>query len=286
MAEQDSLSAQSLTPRSKRYLLVIFLLVLPVMLLLRWDASTWLSAQVDAMIEQSAMDLHYSKVELAGLGVRLHDIRVQRADLVEINVETVVISLSLTHLLTGTLAADVDMLWFDNTLSGSVYQSDEHIYIEDIAAEVDWLKLLDVQQQLPFRASGVMHVVGDVAWHKNTGKPVSGKLELGWTDAMLGLATPEFALGDYVLDVYSDSSKQATWQWHIQGGKDVALAGEGMFYTTQALLQQWTMTGVLDVNIDASNATLSMMGQAFTGSNQAKIRLSGPLLRPQTQVIR
>jgi len=272
--------------RSKRSLALLFVLVLPVMMFLRWDASPWLDQQVQTLSQQAGVQISYEQLFWRGWAIHAEQVTLSQSDLHSIKCDSLDVSLSISQLFSGHLAADIRLLWLNNPIALTVYQDGDLLHIDDVQADIDLLNLVDIQQNIPFRVSGKLDLQGSEAVDKSNGQAREGQLQLVWSQAMAGLAVPEFSLGDYTVDVYSDAANNAAWHWQLQGGEDVALQGKGMLDIQQPLLQQWTIHGVLDVQVDAANATLSMMLQAFTGSNKAKIRISGPLLRPQTQVVR
>ncbi|MDX8382798.1 MAG: hypothetical protein R8M45_01875 [Ghiorsea sp.] len=270
---------------TKGYLLGLFLFSLPIFMLIQWDISPWLATKVNAAAKSAGLELSYKQLSLSGFGVHFQELKVSQGDKLSIALDEFDASLSFSSLFSGTLAADVELVWLANPVSFTIAQSDEHILLSHLNSHIDLLNLFDIQQNMALRASGIMRAKGEVSIHKTSMLPTMVNLSVNWSQAKAGLTSPEFALGDYQLQLKSNEEEKQPWIWDISGGEAIALNGKGNIALLAENIQRSNITGVVDIAVDPSNATLSMMIQAFTGSSKAKLRISGNLSSPRTQVV-
>jgi len=277
------MSETTTKPLSKRFLITLFFIALPIFIFIRWDSSAWVGAQVQQAASDAGYQLSYSDLSVSGLGVKLQDVRVQQQQNI-LELDSLEISPSFSTLISGDVGADVEASWLGNPISASVSSSDDLLMLTNIDAMVDVSRIQNLN--IPAELAGLMHLQGDLVLQQNTGLPQSGKLQLTWNQAKAGLAAPEFTLGDYTLDLNSVDDVSQPWQWTIAGGSGVALNGSGTVLPTTPDPKLWLVNGLVDTNIDNSNPSLAMMMQSMMGSTKAKFRISGSLGAPRTDIVR
>jgi len=274
------------SPATTRFLLILFLLSLPLFMLMRWDISPWLNQQIDSAAKDSGIILEYEHVTISGIGLSFDNITINQANKNSIRLDQLQVSLSVSKLFTGALAANINALWLANPIALTIMQADGNIEIFDLNANIDLLNLADIQQQLPLRATGMVKITGNISIQQSTMLPAQASLDIAWNKAEAGLSAPEFQLGDYLLNIQNGEDANQAWDWNISGGTDVALDGKGRISLQPNNIQQSNISGTVDINVSPNNATLAMMVQAFAGSSKAKIRLSGSIASPRTNIVR
>ena len=277
------MSTTTTKPLSKRFLIILFFIALPIFIFMRWDSSTWLDAQVQRAASDAGYQLTYTDLDVSGVTVHLQNVHIQQQQN-SLDLDSLNISPSLSSLMSGTLGANINASWLGNPISASVSSSDNLLTLTNIDAIIDVSRVQNLN--IPAELAGLMHLQGDLVLQQNTGLPQSGKLQLTWNQAKAGLATPEFTLGDYTLNLNSVEDVKQPWQWTIAGGSGVALNGSGTLLPTMPDPKQWLINGLVDTEIDNSNPSLAMMMQSMMGSTKAKFRISGSLGAPRTDIVR
>ncbi len=277
------MSTTTTKPLSKRFLIILFFIALPIFIFMRWDSSTWLDAQVQRAASDASYQLTYTDLDVSGLTVRLQNVHLQQQQN-SLDLDSLEISPSFSNLISGNLGADVEASWLGNPISASVSSSDNLLTLTNIDAMIDVSRVQNLN--IPAQLAGLMHLQGHVMVQQNTGLPQSGELQLTWNQAKAGLAAPEFTLGDYTLNLNSVEDIKQPWQWTIAGGSGVALNGSGTLLPTMPDPKQWLINGLVDTEIDNSNPSLAMMMQSMMGSTKAKFRISGSLGAPRTDIVR
>jgi len=277
------------TPSSKRFLFILFIVALPIFIFLRWDSSTWLSAQVQQAASEQGYHLNYDSVNLSGLGLYFKNIQVSQIsqpNVPPIECEQLGVSLSISNLFSGALAADIDALWETNPISFTAAQQNEFIDITNIEALIDVSRLDKYTANLMAKVSGLVSVQGALSIDPNKQLLHSAHLNSSWAQAMAGLSQPEFTLGDYHFELNSLEDINQPWQWAIKGGSGLGLHGSGTLSPFNPDPQFWHFSGNIDLQADNTNPTLAAMLQAYAGSNQAKVRLTGTFSNPRMDIIR
>ncbi|MDX8381569.1 MAG: hypothetical protein R8M14_05600 [Ghiorsea sp.] len=269
---------------SKRFLITTFLIALPIFILIRWDSTSWFSNKVNQAATQAGVDLKYKHLNVSNLALILTDVVIQQRGKTPIQIEELKLSPSFSALFSASLAAEVDALWLDNPISAQVSSSNNILDISAIDAMLDMSRVKNLN--IPAQLSGLVHITGDIKFDQSKNLPQQGLIHATWSQAMAGLAAPEFNLGDYAFDLNSLEDVSQPWQWEISGGSGVALNGTGTVSPTTPLPEQWLINGLVDAKIDQSNPSLSMMMQSMMGSNQAKLKISGSLGAPRTDIVR
>ncbi len=277
------MSAITTKPLSKRFLITLFFIALPIFIFMRWDSSIWLDAQVQQAASDAGYQLTYTDLDVSGLTVHLQNVHIQQQQN-SLDLDSLEISPSFSTLISGDLGADINASWLGNPISASVSSSDDLLTLTNIDAMIDVSRIQNLN--IPAQLAGLMHLQGFVMVWQNTGLPQSGELQLTWNQAKAGLAAPEFTLGDYTLNLNSVEDIKQPWQWTIAGGSGVALNGSGTLLPTMPDPKQWLINGLVDTEIDNANPSLSMMMQSMMGSTKAKFRISGSLGAPRTDIVR
>ncbi|MDQ7004974.1 MAG: hypothetical protein Q9N67_08715 [Ghiorsea sp.] len=253
-------------------------------MMIRWDASSFLRSQVDAAAQQAGYTLNYDHVAISGMGIVFEPLSIQQGQQASIKLDKLQLSLALSQLFSGTLALDIDAIWQGNPIHTNVAQNQGVLLLSNIDAQVDMSHLNALQ--IPAQLSGIIQLKGDISLLDNTGLPQSGKLHLTWNQAKAGLSSPEFTLGDYTLELASQTDAAQPWQWVIAGGSGVSLHGSGTLFPNHPDPKYWSTSGLVEAKIDNSNPSLSMMMQSMMGSTQAKLQISGTLGLPRTEIVR
>ncbi len=277
------MSAAIAKPLSTRFLITLFIIVLPIFIVIRWDSSTWLDTQIQQAASDAGYQLTYSDLSVSGLSLRLQHVHIQQQQNT-LNLDSLEISPSLSSLMSGILGADIVASWLGNPISASISSDNDLLILSNIDAMVDVSRIEKLN--IPAQLAGLMHLQGDLVLQQGNGLPHSGKLNLTWNQAKAGLAQPEFTLGDYTMDLNSVQDATQPWQWTIAGGSGVSLQGSGTVLPTMPDPKQWLVNGLIETKIDNSNPSLSMMMQSMMGSTQAKFRISGSLEAPRTDIVR
>ncbi len=272
---------------SWRLLLGVFALALLVFTAMRWDYSTHISNWISQRIQQAATNagytITYQDMQISGLSLDLSQVHIQNKQQ-SIALDTLNISPAFSRLLTGELAANASLSWLNNPISFNLSQQDDQIAFTDIDAVVDVSRMEGLN--IPAKLAGIVQATGELALNQNTGLPKHGVLHITWNQAMAGLATPEFTLGDYQADINSVDDESQPWQWQIAGGSGVSLDGSGTVLPSMPDPKQWLVNGLVETKIGDSNPSLAMMMQSMMGSKQAKLRISGSLGAPRTDIVR
>jgi len=269
---------------SWRLLISLFIIALLIFTAVRWDYSAWISNQVDDAAKQAGIDLSYQDLGISGLGISLSDVIIRQQGKLPIALDEVTVSASLSALMSGALGADIEAQWLGNPISASLSRDNDLIHVSNIDAMVDISRVDNLN--IPAKLSGLIHITGDITLDQAKNLPKQGAIHATWTKAMAGLAAPEFTLGDYDMDLNSAEDEAQPWQWTIAGGSGVALQGSGTILPSMPDPKQWLVNGMVDTNIDNSNPSLAMMMQSMMGSTQAKLRISGSLGAPRTDIVR
>lgn len=275
---------EAVKPFSIRLLVSVFIISLLVFMLLRWDVSSLLRHQIDHAAKQAGYTLIYDDVSVSGLGIALQPITIQQGKALGIQLDKLLLSPSFAQLTSGNLGLDVNTTWLGNPISATVVQEGDVIQLFNMDAMIDVSRLDGLN--IPAQLSGLAHLQGELQLLQSTGQPQSGTLALTWNNAKAGLAAPEFTLGDYQVNINSADDVSQPWQWTIAGGSGVALHGSGTLLPNNSDPKRWAVTGLVDANIDNSNPSLAMMMQGMMGSNQTKLRISGSLGAPRTDIVR
>jgi len=269
---------------SKKFLITIFLIALPIFLLMRWDSTSWVSTKVNQATSQAGLDLTYKHLDTSGLALELTDVVIQQRGQAPINFEKIKLTPSFSALFSASIAAEVEALWQGNPVSARLSSSNNILDVSAIDVMLDMSRIKNLN--IPAQLSGLVHITGDIGLDPQKNLIKKGDIHATWLQAKAGLVTPEFSLGDYNFDLNSVEDASQPWQWTVSGGSGVALNGKGTVLPATPQPEQWIITGLLDAEIDKTNPSLSMMMQSMMGSNQAKLKISGSLGAPRTDIVR
>ncbi len=268
---------------SNRSLIIVFIFALALFTALRWDITPWVERQVQQAATQAGYQLRYDTLRITGLGVRMDKLHVQKQR-DSLQLDTLHITPAWRALMSGILATNINAVWQGNPISATFSRDENVIIIDDLDAVIDASRLDALN--IPAKLAGMMHVQGHLSLAQHTGMPQAGELHLTWQQAKAGLAAPEFTLGDYTLSISSADQVTQPWQWRVDGGSGVALSGSGTLTPNGQNPQAWQINGVVDVNIGNANPSLAMMMQSALGQKHAKVRISGSLGTPRTDIVR
>jgi len=274
-----------MTPLSNRRLITLFLIALPIFILLRWDFSAWVEQQVQQAASQNQVRLQYDTFNISGLGLTLTNLSVAQAGNKAIKADSLHTSLSLASLFAAKLGVDVEIVWQQNPISCTISQSGDLVAIDNIDAQIkaDDLKLL--LPNLIAALAGNIELTGNAVVNPITQKAEAININAAWLGAQAGLGTPQFQLGDYQLQLNSDTDPTQPWAWSISGGNSLAIDGKGLLNTQDNDPMRWGLSGQAGLTVDDSNPTLTMMIKTFAGGNKAKMRLSGTLATPRADIL-
>ncbi len=277
------MSQDTIPTHSWRLLSGIFILALLVFTAIRWDYSAWMSQHIQQAVKHAGYTIRYQDMHLSGTSLNLSQVHIQNQQH-SIALDTLHISPAFSRLLTGELAANISLSWQNNPISFTLAQHQDELTFTDIDAVVDVSRIKNLN--IPAKLAGVVRVTGELSLNPDTGLPKHGALHITWNGAMAGLATPEFTLGDYQADIHSTDDEKQPWLWQVTGGSGVSLNGSGTVLPHVADPKQWLVNGLVEIQIDNSNPSLAMMMQSMMGSQQAKLRISGSLGAPRTDMVR
>jgi len=268
---------------SNRALILTFLLSLLIFSGIRWDITPWIEQRITQAARQAGYQLYYDSLHISGFTLTLEKVHIQKQQN-SIMLDNLHIKPAWSLLITGTPGADIRAVWQGNPISTSLSRQDDMLTLSDIDAVIDANRLEPLK--LPVKLSGIMHLQGHLSLQQSTGLPTTGKLNLTWQQAAAGLSQPEIALGDYTASISNTEGQKQPWQWQVSGGSSVALDGSGTLAPQGIAPNMWPISGLVDVRVDKSNPTLSMMMQGALGSDEAKVRISGSLGAPRTDMVR
>ncbi len=277
------MSQETIPTHSWRLLSGIFILALLVFTAIRWDYSAWTSQHIQQAAKNAGYTITYQDMQIVGLSLDLSQVLIQSKQQ-SIALDTLHISPAFSRLLTGELAANITLSWQNNPVSFSISQQQGELTFTHIDAVVDVSRIKNLN--IPAKLAGIMQVTGELTLNQNTGLPQHGALHITWNQAMAGLTTPEFTLGDYQANINSVDDENQPWRWQIAGGSGVSLEGSGTILPNMPDPKQWLVNGLVEIQIDNSNPSLAMMIQSMMGSQQAKLRISGSLGAPRTDMVR
>jgi len=271
---------------SKRTLFFIFILALLVFSLLRWDMSSWLSAQIQQAAKQTGMNIQYEHISVTGFTVQLNQLKISKSNILSIQVQELKVSLAWDALLSGELGVNIESLWQTNPLSFTIIQQGDRLQIQHIDAVLDISRIPQLTTSIPARVSGVVKISGDIRINPNTQQLEGGNLDITWNQAKAGLTQPKFTLGDYQINIFNDQKNNQPWHWDILGGSGVALKGNGTLLPQSPNPQSWPISGLISAKVDQTNPSLAMMVQSMMGTTENSLRISGTLGKPRTEIVR
>lgn len=277
--------SKTYTPLSNRRLITLFLVVLPIFLILRWDFSAWIEHQIQQVASQNQVHLQYDTFKVSGLGLSFTNLSLSQGGSIPITADSLQASLSLSALFAAKIGVDVGAVWHKNPVHCTLSQHGNLVAIDNINAQI---KANDLQLLFPnliAALAGSIELSGNAVVNPTTQKAEIINIDAAWLNAEAGLGSPQFQLGDYQLQLNSNTDPSQPWSWAIHGGSSLAIDGKGLLDTQNNDPMRWGLSGQAGLSVDDSNPTLTMMIKTFTGGNQAKMRLSGTLATPRADIL-
>lgn len=269
---------------SNRFLFGLFFITLPLFIAIRWDYSSFIDAKIRSTA--TGAGVNYEQVAFSGLSLVFTNIQLNKAGLPQLQLKEAVISPSFSKLFTGDIGASIAFSWNNNPIALDASLQGELLELSNIDASIDLETTSELQQDFIAKASGMVSAQGSLLLNQQTQQLQAADLSLSWTGAKAGLASPEFDLGNISAQLQSSEEVNKPWNWKVQGEPAITLSGTGTLNPENPNPKLWPISGEIEVAIGDNNPTLAMMLQSFAGNKQAKIRLSGTLSNPRTDIIR
>ncbi|MDQ6953057.1 MAG: type II secretion system protein N [Mariprofundaceae bacterium] len=262
---------------SWRILWAVFGMGLFVFIAIRWDVTPWLRQKIDTAIAQQHLDLTYRSLERHGLHITLHQVQFKDPRMPQtLLLDDVDVSPDVLPLLHGKISAHVhiqnDFMDIKSLLSFKNNQLD----VKDLDASLDvaaiqtWLAL-----PLPAHAQGQLHLDGSLTMDVYSGIPQSTDLTAHWQQAGIHMMSQQYPLGDYTLKT---KMIEQNIQWHIMGGKELMVQGEGSTHIATTPLPQWELQGNIKIQAEKSSPLAT-----FLTDSERHLKLSGNIGHPQWQ---
>lgn len=265
--------------RNNAFLIIIFILALPVFVWLRWDPAPWF----DAQLKSSGVSpyVHVGKVEKSGLGLRLSMVRIRVPGGPNISLNRVQLNPAWFRIIRGTSALYVQGTAGDATFALGVSMRDGAIWLRDIDIRAPAGMIRDyVPQAALLNLAGSILISGEMELRRSNGFPLAGTMTLQWERASSGLLGQD-PLGNFQLHLAS--SEESAWQWQIKGGKILSIDGSGHFSTEAQNPSLWKVDG----NIHAqSRGRIASLLSGMTGHDRGNLVLSGNLLQPRLKFLK
>ena len=262
------------TGLSNRQLCYVFAVSFLFFSLWRWDITDWLEPRLHDALVKYHVPLEYQQIDVGMLGISLSQVSVQHAALAKpLLLDSVNVSLSWPALWHGDIALDVQaenaflqaeslLLWQDDQLV--LKQVDAHM---DVREAQKWAGM-----DALFQAAGELLLQGDIKLSATTGEPLSIHADITWEHAQVNMFNQTYVLGDYHLSVQDQA-------WHLQGGKQLQLAGDGTLAIGKGTMLQWPLQGSIQVKAEAGSAILAILP-----FQKATLHISGTLASPHWQI--
>ena len=267
---------------SRQQLFIIFIVALLLFMVLRWQPELWLAAQINNYAKQHAINISYKHLETRGFSVDIDHISIQAAQFsTPIRLDTLTLSPAWSSLLSATIGIDIHVTWREQHASAVISKQHDVISIQALKVALDATTLqplLSKNIPLPVTFTGQIQAFGDIQFHAINGRPLLADLTLLWRSAAAHMPPSDMPLGDYTLTLKNDDAN-SPWQWHIDGGKALMLAGKGSLDATSNNPAAWTINGKF--HLEASQEIPSLV--SILGNNEKQFHVSGNILHPRLQ---
>jgi len=262
-----------------KFLILLFILALPVFTWLRWNPTSWINAQLAS--NGMAAYVQVNLVEKSGMELRLKDVHIQIPDGTNISLNRVVLNPAWLRILRGTPSFHVRGAIGGATFSFNVSMQGGYIWLRDldILARAGMIKDYFPQAAM-LNLTGDMLISGDIKLRQHDGIPLEGAMTLQWQKAasnMLGKGS----LGDFRLDL--TSSKNSAWQWQVKGGKTLSIDGKGHLSTLSQNPELWQVDGSIHTQSQGSVASLLT---GITGQDRWDLMISGVISNPHMKLLK
>jgi hypothetical protein len=263
-------------------LFVIFVLVLLLFIAVRWQPEPWLRSQIAEQARQNGITLNYKQLQVEGFSVQLEQVSLHAANLAApLMFNSLSIRPAWASLLGGSLAMQMQLSWQGQQGGALLSWQDDSINIYNIEAELNMTVLQSLWQRhmpLPVNVRGQIHISGDVRLDVQSGRPLEGRLDVGWQSAGVEMAGGNIHLGNYQLGMTAGDTS-ASWRWILGGGEAVLLQGKGTVDVPVDVQQAWPVSGQARIEAGKQAGMLS----AMLGSTPLLFSLSGNAANPKLQ---
>jgi len=253
----------------------VFGMALLVFIAIRWDVTPWLRQKIDVAIAQQHLDVKYATLERHGLNISLHQVQYNDPRMPQtLLLDDVELSLNILPLLRGNIAADIHIQNDFMDIQSFLSFNNNQLNVRDLDAFGDvekiqtWLAL-----PLPARAQGQLHIEGSLTMDVYSGIPQSADLTAHWQQAAIHMMSQQYPLGDYTLKT---KLAEQTIQWHIMGGKELAIQGQGSIAIATTPLPQWGLEGNIKIQAEKSSPLATLLTDS-----ERNLQLSGNVGHPQ-----
>ncbi len=292
--------SQTTYPHASRWQVsIVFMLAFVVFIGLRWQPEAWIESQLQQQAKQHGTTLTFNHLQLHGFTLQAEQVSIQTVQSpIPIILNTLQISPDWSSLFGGNIGAEIHAQWQAQDIQATIIKRTDNkradnkqtdqIILQDILANIDATKLQDVLDKsmpLPLKIYGQLQLSGAIAFDVNA-RPLQGKINLLWNTAGIDFSASRIALGNYKLVLQSAQAKDqvnnqtgALWQWNIDGGNALMLAGKGNIDTSAQYPQAWRLNGL--IRIEASHKATSLA--SLLGNKANEFRLSGSIIHPQMQ---
>ena len=267
---------------SWQMLVAVFMIALLLFIALRWQPETWIKSQINKQSERHAVTIHYDSLQLDGFTLHINQLSIQSAQLNSpINLDSLKLAPAWSALFSGHLGANIHINWQGQRLSAIAIQQADIIDIQSLHGDLDIAllqPLLTNRLPIPIKISGNALINGHIQFNASNGHPLLGKINLNWNRAAVDMPPMHMPLGDYALSLQNNDLKKA-WQWELNGGSTLQLAGKGELNTAAADPTLWAMSGTIQLQADAKASNLT----ALLGKQSKHFRISGNIAQPRLQ---
>lgn len=270
-----------MNPWSNRRLVLIFIGVLLIFIPLRWDATSWLQAQSQQLLQQLPVAVDVGAIDYSFEGINVEHVSINLPPpSPPLTFDSLTLSPAWGAWFQGTPTVHLSLL--NDDLNGRCDLSLHDGYVQlsaiELTANVPWLQT-QWGKKIPVDLQGKLHATGDMQWYSKAipPQPVAASLSIRWQEAGVQLGESITSLGDYQLRI--EDLTPASWQLTLDGGTLLTLDGKAAVLQSQNTpWLQWPLQGTITL-INAPDSPLS----AFLGAKKT-ITISGKLQHPQWQM--
>jgi len=265
--------------RNNVFLIIIFILALPVFTWLRWDPAPWFKAQLES--SGASPYVQVEKVEKSGLGLRLNMVRVQIPGGSNISLNGMRLNPAWLRIIRGIPALHVQGAASDATFTANVSMRDGAVWLHemDIRAQAGMIRDY-VPRAAMLNLTGRILIAGKMKLRQRDGLPLAGAITIQWKRAASGLLGQD-SLGDFQFQLAS--SKKSEWRWQIEGGKMLSINGNGHLSTASRNPGLWKIDGNIHVQ---SQGRITSLLSGITGHDRGNLILSGNLSQPRLKFLK
>ncbi len=256
--------------RNNAFLIMIFILILPIFTWLRWDPTSWFNKQL--LSNGLAPYVQVEQVEKSGLSLHLNIVHIQIPGGSNISLNRILLKPAWFWIIRGTPALHVQASAGDAAFAFNVSMHDDVIWLHDmdIHAPAGMIRNY-IPQTTMLNLAGNILMSGNMDLQQHDGIPLAGRIILQWEKAASGLLGQD-SLGDYQLQLASSGKNK--WRWHVNGGEMLSLNGRGHLSTVSPNPALWKIDGNIQTH---SRGRVASILSGMTGRDQGNLILSGHL---------